>query len=172
MASMTMQFGWVKSTFPVALKRTLHCEPLLLPCRIGLAARVSHVSCARTVSPSEKKVALRVSCCSKATESDAVVVVEKEEEEEETEKSYTCVMKFGGSSVANSERMREVANLILSFPEERPIIVLSAMGKTTNMLLLVLFFFFFSICLPLICFNIFMFFFFPCYILLPFAIMA
>lgn len=140
MASMTMQFGWVKSTFPVALKRTLHCEPLLLPCRIELAARVSHVSCARTVSRSEKKVALRVSCCSKATESDAVVVVEKEEEE--TEKSYTCVMKFGGSSVANSERMREVANLILSFPEERPIIVLSAMGKTTNMLLLVLFFFF------------------------------
>lgn len=148
MASMTMQFGWVKSTFPVALKRTLHCEPLLLPCRIELAARVSHVSCARTVSPSEKKVALRVSCCSKATESDAVVVVEKEEEEEETEKSYTCVMKFGGSSVANSERMREVANLILSFPEERPIIVLSAMGKTTNMLLLVLFFFFFNLFAP------------------------
>ncbi|KAL6983046.1 Adenylate kinase isoenzyme 1 [Sarracenia purpurea var. burkii] len=48
----------------------------------------------------------------------------------------TCVMKFGGSSVASSERMREVADLILSFPEERPVIVLSAMGKTTNHLLL------------------------------------
>lgn len=50
----------------------------------------------------------------------------------------TCVMKFGGSSVASAERMREVAELILSFPEERPVIVLSAMGKTTNKLLLVL----------------------------------
>ncbi|KAG6556597.1 hypothetical protein Mapa_001538 [Marchantia paleacea] len=47
----------------------------------------------------------------------------------------TTVMKFGGSSVASAERMREVANVILSFPEERPIIVLSAMGKTTNNLL-------------------------------------
>jgi aspartate kinase len=49
----------------------------------------------------------------------------------------TCVMKFGGSSVANAERMREVAELILGFPNERPVIVLSAMGKTTNKLLLV-----------------------------------
>lgn len=47
----------------------------------------------------------------------------------------TCVMKFGGSSVATAERMREVAILILSFPEERPVIVLSAMGRTTNRLL-------------------------------------
>ncbi|GAB2278366.1 Adenylate kinase 2, mitochondrial [Dionaea muscipula] len=48
----------------------------------------------------------------------------------------TCVMKFGGSSVASAERMMEVANLIRSFPNERPVIVLSAMGKTTNKLLL------------------------------------
>ncbi|KAM0928576.1 hypothetical protein ACQ4PT_002564 [Festuca glaucescens] len=49
---------------------------------------------------------------------------------------FTVVMKFGGSSVASAERMREVADLILSFPEETPVIVLSAMGKTTNNLLL------------------------------------
>lgn len=49
----------------------------------------------------------------------------------------TCVMKFGGSSVSNAGRMREVADLICSFPNERPVIVLSAMGKTTNNLLLV-----------------------------------
>ncbi|XP_065021400.1 aspartokinase 2, chloroplastic-like isoform X1 [Musa acuminata AAA Group] len=48
----------------------------------------------------------------------------------------SIVMKFGGSSVASAERMKEVAGLILSFPEERPVIVLSAMGKTTNNLLL------------------------------------
>ncbi|XP_066393840.1 aspartokinase 1, chloroplastic-like [Miscanthus floridulus] len=45
-------------------------------------------------------------------------------------------MKFGGSSVASAERMREVADLILSFPEERPVVMLSAMGKTTNKLLM------------------------------------
>ena len=62
------------------------------------------------------------------------------------ETSFTCVMKFGGSSVASADRMEEVATLILSFPEERPIVVLSAMGKTTNKLLLVFFLlhFFFS----------------------------
>uniref|UniRef100_A0A0E0KLK6 Aspartokinase n=1 Tax=Oryza punctata TaxID=4537 RepID=A0A0E0KLK6_ORYPU len=49
---------------------------------------------------------------------------------------FTVAMKFGGSSVASAERMREVADLILSFPEETPIVVLSAMGKTTNNLLL------------------------------------
>ncbi|KAK9268946.1 hypothetical protein L1049_000712 [Liquidambar formosana] len=32
--------------------------------------------------------------------------------------------------------MREVADFILSFPDERPVIVLLAMGKTTNKLLL------------------------------------
>ncbi|XP_038700709.1 aspartokinase 2, chloroplastic-like isoform X2 [Tripterygium wilfordii] len=54
----------------------------------------------------------------------------------EAENQLTCVMKFGGSSLASAERMREVADLICSFPNERPVIVLSAMGKTTNKLLL------------------------------------
>ncbi|CAM0146691.1 unnamed protein product [Urochloa decumbens] len=49
---------------------------------------------------------------------------------------FTVVMKFGGSSLASADRMKEVADLILSFPEETPVIVLSAMGKTTNNLLL------------------------------------
>ncbi|KAJ1407834.1 Aspartate/glutamate/uridylate kinase [Sesbania bispinosa] len=138
MASMT-QLGWVKSMFPAASRRTLHCQPLFLPCRIGFAACVAPVplvSCVSVRTISSKKVALRVSC-RKETESD---MVEKNEGGSgnfaENEKSYTCVMKFGGSSVASAQRMIEVANLILSFPEERPIIVLSAMGKTTNMLLL------------------------------------
>uniref|UniRef100_A0A5B7AST3 Aspartate/glutamate/uridylate kinase domain-containing protein n=1 Tax=Davidia involucrata TaxID=16924 RepID=A0A5B7AST3_DAVIN len=77
-------------------------------------------------------------CCRKGGGVEPVL----EEEEREIRKSdgnveqLTCVMKFGGSSVASAERMREVADLILSFPEERPVIVLSAMGKTTNNLLL------------------------------------
>ncbi|CAI9763096.1 unnamed protein product [Fraxinus pennsylvanica] len=55
---------------------------------------------------------------------------------EEIANELTHVMKFGGSSVASADRMREVANLILRFREERPVIVLSAMGKTTNKLLI------------------------------------
>eukprot|EP00798_Chlamydomonas_sp_ICE-L_P012551 gene12551-15773_t len=45
------------------------------------------------------------------------------------------VYKFGGSSVRDAERMREVADIITSFPQYLPAVVLSAMGKTTNMLL-------------------------------------
>ena len=38
-------------------------------------------------------------------------------------------MKFGGSSVATAERMREVLDIIRTFPEQHPCVVLSAMGK-------------------------------------------
>ena len=43
----------------------------------------------------------------------------------------SVVMKFGGSSLASAERIREVASIICSFPEHYPCIVLSAMGKVT-----------------------------------------
>lgn len=39
------------------------------------------------------------------------------------------VYKFGGSSVRDAERMREVAAIICSFPDLLPVVVLSAMGK-------------------------------------------
>ncbi|WP_407426035.1 aspartate kinase [Treponema sp.] len=45
------------------------------------------------------------------------------------------VMKFGGSSVANAERIRHVASIIQAYKEERPVVVLSAMGDTTDHLL-------------------------------------
>jgi len=45
------------------------------------------------------------------------------------------VMKFGGSSVANAERIRHVAGIISKFYDRRPIVVLSAMGDTTDDLL-------------------------------------
>lgn len=45
------------------------------------------------------------------------------------------VMKFGGSSVANAERIRHVASIIGAYKESRPIVVLSAMGDTTDHLL-------------------------------------
>ncbi|CAK8542727.1 unnamed protein product [Lathyrus sativus] len=126
---MATQVGCVKSVFHVATTRTdLHYESPLSPRRIGYAARVAHVPLVRKVSSN----AIRVRCCNNNGRESGVVV----EKVEGIENSYTRVMKFGGSSVASAVRMREVANLILGFPEERPIIVLSAMGKTTNRLLL------------------------------------
>ncbi|MCR5217392.1 aspartate kinase [Treponema sp.] len=45
------------------------------------------------------------------------------------------VMKFGGSSVASAERIRHVASIIQAYKEKRPVVVLSAMGDTTDHLL-------------------------------------
>lgn len=45
------------------------------------------------------------------------------------------VMKFGGSSLRDAERMHEVCQLIRLNLQEKPIVVASAMGKTTDMLL-------------------------------------
>ena len=44
-------------------------------------------------------------------------------------------MKFGGSSVANAERIRHVASIIQAYASEKPVVVLSAMGDTTDHLL-------------------------------------
>ncbi len=41
----------------------------------------------------------------------------------------SVVYKFGGSSVRDAERMAEVADIVCSFPEHLPCVVLSAMGK-------------------------------------------
>ncbi|NSL87470.1 aspartate kinase [Chitinophaga sp. Mgbs1] len=42
------------------------------------------------------------------------------------------VFKFGGASLESVERIRQVAQIIQSFPDEKLLIVISAMGKTTN----------------------------------------
>ncbi|KAK9108599.1 hypothetical protein Syun_024610 [Stephania yunnanensis] len=92
----------------------------------GFAALTSKGDCRRRFGS--------ISCDRRATavfEMDEVV----EESSEDNAQQFTCVMKFGGSSLASAARMKEVADLILSFPGERPVIVLSAMGKTTNKLL-------------------------------------
>lgn len=47
----------------------------------------------------------------------------------------SIVYKFGGSSVANFERVVEVTDIICAFKDNAPAVVVSAMGKTTNNLL-------------------------------------
>jgi aspartate kinase len=44
-------------------------------------------------------------------------------------------MKFGGSSLANAERIRNVAEIVKSREKQKPVLVLSAMGDTTDYLL-------------------------------------
>jgi aspartate kinase len=118
----------VQAASPVFSKR-MHCQSLRHrpspPLNYNLAAT-------SLVLSKRSRRALKVSC-----EAASVDLLETNKIDNEAEKKITCVMKFGGSSVASAERMREVAELILSFPNESPVIVLSAMGKTTNKLLLV-----------------------------------
>ncbi|RVW45203.1 Aspartokinase 2, chloroplastic [Vitis vinifera] len=119
----------------VSSRRSLHCQPLWSQ-RLDFTLSVAGGSrLCRSVKDSSRKSVLRV-CCSGGS----IDVLEKSKTENQTTdgvtEQLTIAMKFGGSSVASAERMREVADLILSFPNERPVIVLSAMGKTTNKLLL------------------------------------
>jgi aspartate kinase len=44
-------------------------------------------------------------------------------------------MKFGGSSVADADRIKHVAEIIKLFVDKKPLVVTSAMGKTTDKLL-------------------------------------
>ncbi|KAK1271942.1 hypothetical protein QJS04_geneDACA020918 [Acorus gramineus] len=94
----------------------------------NITGRVSVSSVARWRS--ERGRVLSVWCDVGATEEEETAF------ERGSDGGLTIVMKFGGSSVASAERMKEIVDVILSFPEERPVIVLSAMGKTTNKLLL------------------------------------
>ncbi|XP_062105341.1 aspartokinase 2, chloroplastic-like isoform X1 [Humulus lupulus] len=108
--------------------------------RLRFASSVSSSSEGLYSSVKVKQLSCGSKILSVSCERSVVDVLEKTQLENlslgENDKQLSCVMKFGGSSVASAERMREVADLILSFPEERPVIVLSAMGKTTNKLLL------------------------------------
>ena len=44
------------------------------------------------------------------------------------------VFKFGGASVNSVERIKNVASILRSYPGQKILIVISAMGKTTNAL--------------------------------------
>ncbi|MBO9633166.1 MAG: aspartate kinase [Chitinophagaceae bacterium] len=44
------------------------------------------------------------------------------------------VFKFGGASVQQTEKIQNVANILRSYPDQKILIVVSAMGKTTNAL--------------------------------------
>lgn len=122
-------------------KTSFSFQPLGTQQRLDFAVPLVSVPALRATLkvPSESRD-LRISC--QGGNANILELCETENQGfEELANQLTCVMKFGGSSVASAERMREVADLICSFPEERPVIVLSAMGKTTNNLLLVLFLF-------------------------------
>lgn len=123
----------VQAASPVFSKR-MHCQSLRHrpspPLNYNYNYNYNLLATSLVLSKRSRR-ALKVSC-----EAASFDLLGTNKIDNEAEKKITCVMKFGGSSVASAERMREVAELILSFPNERPVIVLSAMGKTTNKLLL------------------------------------
>ena len=45
------------------------------------------------------------------------------------------VMKFGGTSVESAAAIERVAGIVKAREQQRPVVVVSAMGKTTNKLL-------------------------------------
>ena len=45
------------------------------------------------------------------------------------------VMKFGGTSVESSDAITRVTSIVKQFEQRRPVVIVSAMGKTTNKLL-------------------------------------
>ncbi|CAL5185498.1 unnamed protein product [Lathyrus oleraceus] len=111
----------------------VNVKPNLLPVTLPLRTKLFINNHETTPSSS-----LKVTCKSSSDVLEKHVIENGKHvtSEDENRKSYTCVMKFGGSSVASAERIMEVATLVMSFPQEIPIVVLSAMGKTTNKLLL------------------------------------
>ncbi|GMP29797.1 hypothetical protein CsSME_00004755 [Camellia sinensis var. sinensis] len=117
----SLHFCGVKNPHPSFSRTNLNCQ-----LRFAVSAASLPGLCTRAVETSCTRRVLRVNCEGTTVNQNCDGVFHE----------LTCVMKFGGSSVASSDRMREVADLILSFPEERPVIVLSAMGKTTSKLLL------------------------------------
>ena len=49
-------------------------------------------------------------------------------------KKFMIVMKFGGSSVRNAERIRGVAEIVRRYRDRKPVVVLSALGGITDLL--------------------------------------
>lgn len=131
------------------MEASLHFRGVRIPC-YSRTPRLMHLSqVSSALSPSRSLYAAVENACrrsrlrAKSEKRRIEAVLGEEEEEENATESrgsdavpFTCVMKFGGSSLASAERVREIAQLVVSFPDEKPIIVLSAMGKTTNNLLL------------------------------------
>ncbi|CAN6676486.1 unnamed protein product [Malus baccata var. baccata] len=131
------------------MEAALHFRGVRIP-GYSQTPRLMHLSrVSSALSPSRSLYAAVENACRRSrlrakSEKRRIEAVLGEEEEEENatesrgsdEVPFTCVMKFGGSSLASAERMREIAQLVVSFPNEKPIVVLSAMGKTTNNLLL------------------------------------
>ncbi|KAI8541259.1 hypothetical protein RHMOL_Rhmol08G0047700 [Rhododendron molle] len=133
----TMHLCGVRTPHSAFSRRHLHGQriPSLNRVPFTISGALGSGLCGRTVESCCRSRVLKVSC-----EKRSVDVLEWSKTGNQScdgvLNQLTCVMKFGGSSVASAERMREVADLIRSFPEERPVVVLSAMGKTTNKLIL------------------------------------
>ncbi|KAG2433287.1 hypothetical protein HXX76_008354 [Chlamydomonas incerta] len=112
-------------------------ERVVVPALMPVIAPACPILRGRAVATSSAPVASKRSAVRRAVIAKAATVdaPRKFQQPGQGVKQVNVVYKFGGSSVRDAERMREVADIICSFPQYLPCVVLSAMGKTTNMLL-------------------------------------
>ncbi|KAL6331469.1 hypothetical protein AAG906_011409 [Vitis piasezkii] len=110
------------SSFRTLIKKPcISCFPLLSKSSHRIELTASSVSSSRLFpgfGDGCRRRVLRVGC-KKGVEA----MLREEASENETSgdnvEKLACVMKFGGSSLASAERMREVTNLVLQFRDER-----------------------------------------------------
>uniref|UniRef100_A0A7S0R5D6 Aspartokinase n=1 Tax=Chlamydomonas leiostraca TaxID=1034604 RepID=A0A7S0R5D6_9CHLO len=122
-----MQLNKAPATARAARQASI-VKPAAVPTSRAVVSRPvvrEHVACTRT---SARRVATAAAAAPAAPATKLVAPGKNVQQ-------ANVVYKFGGSSVRDAERMREVADIICSFPDLLPVVVLSAMGKSTNMLL-------------------------------------
>lgn len=124
-----MAFGFVAVG---GFRRTGRCTSLVSPV-LGRWRKVGVTGVRMVVAPNPSS-SFPPNVASNGTTSGEVAV--PEEEEEPVIDRVVC--KFGGSSLADSERLKEVTKIIkmqVELSNKYPIVVLSAMGPSTNELL-------------------------------------
>ncbi|KAG9158259.1 hypothetical protein Leryth_000398 [Lithospermum erythrorhizon] len=93
--------------------------------------RLEQGSLSRTISPQNRKEQQKFTVSASVT----VPLVNEEVEKVRLQKGQTwSVHKFGGTCVGNSERIRNVADIIIQDQSERKLVVVSAMSKVTDMM--------------------------------------
>ncbi|KMT07351.1 hypothetical protein BVRB_6g149770 isoform B [Beta vulgaris subsp. vulgaris] len=131
MAASSMHFHGVK---PI-LNPKLSPNPTSKPSFRNFNFKFGFNQSSLTVASKNKSSTSRITCCLQVEERHIQPQSQSNADDDKEDHEFSVVMKFGGSSLASAERIKEVAQLVLSFPEENPVVVLSAMGKTTNNLL-------------------------------------
>lgn len=107
-----------RSHFPPSRRSVLSLLPRSHACRVGVSSSLRRRDLSKTIHASVTDVS-----------------VDRAKEEVQLPKGETwSVHKFGGTCVGNSQRIKNVANIIMNDDSERKLVVVSAMSKVTDMM--------------------------------------